>query len=317
MLVGILYPLDFSLWSVAFLGGYSLNPQGDGEKPTLNSLGCQDYVMPDCLELKVVNDRGEVIWAFFVGVDGWWWVLGGKSDGKVHHLPHWNTHEWLIRWFLWDHCRQIYAISRWIHIESIIFSLQEMMRKQELVLFHGHVFFFFWGGWFLVIHWNQPTHLWGVAWLTCLWSPLVCITRCFLFKERSMRPHFCLQLFKHETCIDTGVPMIQLWLTAWLINWVAPKNHSPPPRKHNECSPELRDPFKKKKLVFYNAITIDFCRGHSFVFEGFSQHFSRVSTRLGSVRFLPCKILIGQLRGSKNVDILTQLAVYTTYPPWN
>lgn len=75
-----------------FLGGSSLNPQGDGEKPTLNSLGCQDYVMPDCLELKVVNDRGEVIRSghFLLGVDGGkvmgpGWV---SIDGKVHHLPH-------------------------------------------------------------------------------------------------------------------------------------------------------------------------------------------------------------------------------------
>ena len=72
-----------------------------------------------------------------------------------------------------------------------------------------------------------------------------------------------------------------------------PKNHTSPSRKHNECSPELWDPFKKKKLVFYNAITIDFCRGtfvHTFS-GGFSPHFSRVSTRLLTSQFLPCNFL--------------------------
>lgn len=279
MLVGILYPLDFSLWNVAFFGwNFTESTRGWWETyiQLIGMSGLCDARLPG-------TESGERSWggdlgSFSLGLmdgDGSW---VGKVMGKVHHLPHWNTHEWLIRWFLWDHCRQIYAISRWIHIESIIFSLQEMMRKQELVLFHGHVFFFFGGGWFLVIHWNQPTHLWGVAWLTCLWSPLVCITRCFLFKERSMRPHFCLQLFKHETCIDTGVPMIQLWLTAWLINWVAPKN-SPPPRKHNECSPELRDPFKKTKLVFRGFFATFFPGVHSsWISQDFALQFFDWST---------------------------------------
>lgn len=142
-------------------------------------------------------------------------VLGGKSDGKVHHLPHWNTHEWLIRWFLWDHCRQKYTIfpdgsyQKYHFLTTVINDAQAGAGPVSWACF-------FFGGVVLVIHWNEPTHLWGVAWLTCLWSPLVCITRCFLFKEKSMRPHFCLRVFKHETYIDTGVPMIQLWLTAWL-----------------------------------------------------------------------------------------------------
>lgn len=262
-----------------FLGGISLNPQGDGEKPTFNSLGCQDYVMPDCLELKVVNDRGEVIWAVFRW--GWWMVMGPGWEKWWEKciICHIETH--MNGWFVDSYG---IIVGKYMpfpdgSILKVSFShYRKWCASRSWSCSMGMFFFFFGGGGFLVIHWNQPTHLWGVAWLTCLWSPLVCITRCFLFKERSMRPHFCLQLFKHETCIDTGVPMIQLWLTAWLINWVAPKN-SPPPRKHNECSPELRDPFKKTKLVFRGFFATFFPGVHSsWISQDFALQFFDWST---------------------------------------
>jgi len=164
---------------------------------------------------------------------------------------------------------------------------------------------FFWG--ISVIHWNQPTHLWGVAWLTCLWSPLVCTTRCFCLKRDRCGP-ISVFVYLNTRLILTpefrwsNLSCSMVSSTGWPQKIIL---HLPD--KHNACSPEVWDHFKKKKLVFYNAITIDFCRGtfvHTFSGGSFRKIFPGCPLVLDQSVFCLAIFWRVNFEGrSKNVDI--------------
>lgn len=185
MLLGILYPLDFLTMKCGFFwGGSSLNPQG---APVRN--------------LHWTHWDVRTMWCQTAWNWKWWTIVGrwfgqislGLMDGWMVMGPGWE------KW--WEKCIICHIEKHTWMVDSygIIVGKYTHFPMDPIGKYHFLTYsndaqagaglvswacFFLGGGRILVIHWNQPTHLWGVAWLTCLWSPLVCITRCFFCLKR-------------------------------------------------------------------------------------------------------------------------------------
>ena len=188
MLVGILYPLDFSLWSVAFLGGiFTESTRGWWETyiELIGMSGLCDARLPGT-ESGERSWGGDSIWAFFVG--GWW----RKSDGSWVGFNWWKSASFatlkphMIGWFVDSYGIIVgkYTIFPDGSYRKYHFLTKKVWCASRSWSFFGGMFFFFWGGGGVIFGHSlesAKTNLWGVAWLTCLWSPLVCTGNALFF----------------------------------------------------------------------------------------------------------------------------------------